>query len=354
MCLLIITLIFGIRNPSFSLCKGDDVCLDDLKCSKGKSAKGLGAIYLLAACAMMTSQSLVAAELLSLKNNFNLSRRSAINSDHSLNQAEENSSDIKDTKGVSNNDATQILSHTENDESFDSKKSRRKMKEANKPSDKLIDAIYGTNSSMGLEKWEQTTPNQPITIRDLESLNSKRSRPRSREFSNTISEEPIYKSKQKELQNLFDKSGNDIYSMPALKRREKIEKTRVQPEQTLSGSDSKDSDKSNPKSAQKPEKDSTAITTSYTNYSKKDLTISKNFIRDRLVKRSLRSEANAVSKIKNTILRKNSFKSHSEMSQLAAPALILDKRPEDVPHEVMDIIEDELGGLYLSNNKPKR
>jgi hypothetical protein len=354
MCLLIITFIFGIRNPSFSLCKGDDVCLDDLKCSKGKSAKGLGAIYLLAACAMMTSQSLVAAELISLKNNFNSSRRSAINSNHSLNQAKENNSEIKDTLGVSNNDVTQILSHTENDESFYAKKARRKIDEANKPSDKLLDDIYGTPFSRGAERWEQKSPNKPITIRDLDSLNSKRSRPRSREFSNTIPEEPIYRSKQKELQNLFDKSENDIYSMPALKKRGKVEKARMQMEYNFSGSDSKDSDKSNPIAAQQHKKDSTTISTSYTNYSKKDLTISKNFIRDRLVKRNLRSEVNVVSKMKNSMLKKNSFKSHSEMPELAAPALNMNKRPEDVPHEVMDIIEDELGGLYLSNNQSKR
>lgn len=354
MCLLIITLIFGIRNPSLSLCKEDDVCLDDLKCSKGKSAKGLGAIYLLAACAMMTSQSLVVAELMSLKNNFNYSRRSGMISNHSLNQAEENNSEIKDTIGVSNNDVTQMVSHTENDESFDIKRKVRSKEEVNKPADKLVDAIYETTSIMVAEMREQNITNQPITIRNLESLNSKRSRPRSREFANAVPEEPIYRPKQKELKKLFDNSGNDIYSMPALKRRGKFEKPKVKPEHDFSGSSSRESDKSRPKAVNQPEKDSTSVSTSYSNYSRKDLTISKNFIRDRLVKRNIRSEVGDVSKMKNSLIRKNSFKSHSEMPELAAPVLVINKRPEDVPHEVMDIIEDELDGLYLSNNKPKR
>jgi hypothetical protein len=323
-----------------------------MRCSKGKSAKGLGAIYLLAACAMMTSQSLVAAELMSLKRNFNFSRRSAINSDHSLEQAEDNNSEIKDTNGLSNNDGTQILSHTENEESFeDKKKPRRKIEETDEPSDKFIDAIYGTTLSMAAQMKEQEMSSLPITIRNLESLNSKISRPSSREFTNTVIEEPIYKSKQKELKDMFDKSENDIYSMPALKRHNK---SKVQQKQNFSGSSSKDSDKSYPNAIQQPERESKSISTSYTNYSKKDLTISRNFIRDRLVKRNLRIDVNGVSKMKNSLLKKNSFKSHSEMPESATPVLAINKRPEEATHEVMDIIEDELGGLYLSNNPPKR
>ena len=194
MCLLIITLILGIRNPSFSLCIGVDVCLDDLKCSNGKSSKGLGALYLLICCAMMTIQSLVAAELLSLKNNYNFLERIAVNSHRSLNQGQENSSDIKDAERVLNINATGLLTFSENDQSFEFEKSRVKMKEANEQIDKLIDDIYVTDSAMPVEKWEQTTPDQLITVQDLESTTSKKSRPLSRESTNTIPEDSIYKA----------------------------------------------------------------------------------------------------------------------------------------------------------------
>lgn len=267
----------------------------------------------------------------------------------------------RESQNVSSNDITQIASQTETEEKvFVKNLSDGDNGSTVDAADKFTTALYGTTNAILEEMREEKNSKQTITIRDVESELSlyersgdNSSRGVSAEYSNTKAIQiPDYRSKHNQYSNLFQKSEEEKYAMPSLKRRKRDDKYVKEMGYSIPISGIIETDRLSRLSDEAPDrksfKEKSTIknvpnSTSFNKQIRKDIKLPNTFIRDRLVSRKTRSYSTDVSKMKNSLAQ-----NLPDISQEAIPdsAFIFKDR---IPQDEIEALESELTYVYIPN-----